>query len=53
MTKLILWTPDSRLLFGAKLLYGGRQDKDGATGDSYRVQFTAKYSFTSKDWSNE
>ncbi len=46
----LLWTPASRLLFGTEFLYGRREDKDGLVGDDYRMQFTAKYSFSSKDW---
>ena len=46
----LLWTPASRLLFGTEFLYGRREDFSGASGDDYRMQFTAKYSFSSKDW---
>ena len=46
----LLWTPDKHLLFGAELLWGQRKDKDGATGDDTRLQFTAHYSFSSKDF---
>lgn len=46
----LLWTPTSNLLFGAEFLYGRRQNFDGAVGDDYRLQFSAKYSFSSKDW---
>ena len=45
-----LWTPDKRLLFGTEFLYGRRQDFDGAVGDDFRLQFTAKYSFSSRGW---
>jgi hypothetical protein len=45
-----LWTPVSRLLFGAEMLWGERADFGGANGADYRLQFTAKYSFSSKDW---
>ena len=45
-----LWTPDKRLLFGVEGLWGERTDFDGANGGDYRLQFTAKYSFSSKDW---
>jgi DcaP outer membrane protein len=46
----LLWTPDPRLLFGGELLWGSREDNNGATGADVRMQFSAKYSFTSKDW---
>ena len=45
-----LWTPDSRLLFGTEFLWGRREDNDGINADDYRLQFTAKYSFSSGDW---
>jgi hypothetical protein len=48
----LLFTPTSRLLFGAEFLWGRREDKDGLSGDDYRVQFTAHYSFSSKDFFN-
>jgi hypothetical protein len=46
----LLWRPDSHLLFGAEYLWGQRQDHDGATGSDNRVQFSAKFSFSSKDF---
>jgi hypothetical protein len=46
----LLWTPDKHLLFGGELLWGQREDKDGATGDDTRIQFSAHYSFSSKDF---
>jgi hypothetical protein len=46
----LLWTPDKHLLFGGEFLWGEREDKDGAVGDDTRVQFSAHYSFSSKDF---
>jgi hypothetical protein len=46
----LLWTPDKHLLFGGELLWGQREDHDGATGDDTRIQFSAHYSFSSKDF---
>ncbi len=46
----LLFTPDSHLLMGAEFIWGQREDKSGATGHDMRVQFTVKYSFTSKDF---
>jgi hypothetical protein len=46
----LLWTPAKRLLFGTEFLWGRREDNGGAVGDDYRMQFTAKYTFSSKDW---
>jgi hypothetical protein len=38
------------MLIGAEALWGKRTDKNGASGDDLRVQFTMKYSFSSKDF---
>ena len=46
----LLFTPDSHLLLGAEFLWGQREDKSGATGHDTRLQFSVKYSFTSKDF---
>lgn len=46
----LLWTPDPKLLFGVEYLWGERKDNDRAKGEDNRIQFTAKYSFTSKDF---
>lgn len=43
----LLFTPDPRLLVGAELLWGEREDFDGASGDDTRIQFSFKYSFSS------
>jgi hypothetical protein len=48
----LLWTPDPHILMGAEYLWGQREDKDSATGDDNRIQFSFKYSFTSKDFIN-
>jgi hypothetical protein len=45
----LLYTPVSPVLLGAEFLWGERKDKNGAVGDDSRVQFTFKYSFSSKD----
>jgi hypothetical protein len=42
----LLYTPAENLLFGIEALYGGRADSDTASGEDYRIQFTAKYSFS-------
>jgi hypothetical protein len=46
----LLHTPAKNLLFGAELLHGMRQNNDGDTGYDTRVQFSAKYMFSSKDF---
>ncbi|MCR5878820.1 DcaP family trimeric outer membrane transporter [Phenylobacterium sp. J367] len=48
----ILYTPAPALLFGAEFLWGQREDFDGAKGEDVRLQLTAKYSFSSKDFFN-
>ena len=44
----LLFTPTEHLLFGAELLWGKRENNDGANDDDVRFQFTAKYSFGTK-----
>jgi hypothetical protein len=46
----LLFSPDKHILMGAEFLWGQRQDKDRATGHDARVQFSFKYSFSSKDF---
>jgi hypothetical protein len=46
----LLWTPDRRILIGAELLWGDREDFNGASGEDTRIQFSFKYSFSSKDF---
>jgi len=37
--------PAERVLLGAEVLYGNREDNDGSTGDDVRLQFSAQYKF--------
>jgi hypothetical protein len=46
----LLYTPDKRLLVGGEFLWGRREDKNGASGDDTRLQFSFKYSFSSSDF---
>jgi hypothetical protein len=46
----ILFTPDSHLMMGAEFLWGQREDHDRANGHDTRLQFSVKYSFSSKDF---
>ena len=46
----LLFTPDSHLTMGTEFLWGQREDRNGAIGHDTRVQFSFKYSFTSKDF---
>ncbi len=43
----LLWTPADKLMFGVELLWGKREDNNGANGDDIRTQVSAKYSFSS------
>lgn len=45
----LLATPVKNVLLGAEALWGRREDNGGATGDDFRVQLTAKFSFSSLD----
>jgi DcaP outer membrane protein len=46
----LLWTPDPHIMIGGEFIWGQLTKKDGATGDDSRVQFSAKYKFSSKDF---
>jgi hypothetical protein len=46
----VLFTPDSHLLMGLEFLWGQREDHDRAVGHDTRLQFSVKYSFSSKDF---
>lgn len=41
----LFWTPVPRIDVGAELLWGRREDKDGAAGDASQFQFSARYRF--------
>ena len=41
----LLHYPADNLMFGAELMWGQRENNDGASEDDVRFQFTAKYSF--------
>jgi hypothetical protein len=41
----LLYYPVKNLTTGGELIWGKRENKDGATGDDSRVQFSAKYTF--------
>lgn len=46
----LLYTPSDKILIGGEFLWGSREDKDGAEGEDYRMQFTFKYNFSSNDF---
>jgi hypothetical protein len=49
----LLWAPADRILTGLELLWGRRTDNDGNSGTDFRMQYTFKVSFSSKDiWGN-
>jgi len=39
------WTPLPQWLFGIELMYGSREDNDGAKGEVYRTQVTSRFTF--------
>ena len=41
----LLYYPADNLMFGAELMWGQRENNDGASEDDVRFQFTAKYNF--------
>jgi hypothetical protein len=41
----LLFYPADNLMFGAELMWGQRENNDGASEDDVRFQFTAKYNF--------
>jgi hypothetical protein len=45
----LLWTPAENVMTGAELLWGKRTDNDGETGHDLRLQYTFKWSFSSKN----
>ena len=45
----LLWTPIENVMTGAELLWGKRTDNDGETGHDLRLQYTFKWSFSSKN----
>lgn len=46
----LLWYPGKNVMVGAEVLWGKREDNNGASGDDVRLQISAKYSFSSKDF---
>jgi DcaP outer membrane protein len=45
----LLWTPADRVLTGVELLWGKRTDNDGDSGTDTRLQYSFKWSFSSKN----
>ncbi|UTF59739.1 DcaP family trimeric outer membrane transporter [Gilvimarinus sp. DA14] len=46
----VLYSPLEQVLLGAEYLWGKRTDFGGASGTDNRVQFSVKYTFSSKDF---
>ena len=45
----LLWTPAENVMTGAELLWGKRTDNDGESGTDLRLQYSFKFSFSSKN----
>jgi hypothetical protein len=46
----VLYTPDPRLMVGAEMLWGEREDLGGFSGEDVRLQVSFKYNFSSNDF---
>lgn len=44
-TANLTWVPFPQWLLGIEVMYGSRQDKDGAKGSDVRTQFTSRFAF--------
>ena len=45
----LLWTPADQVMTGLELQWGKRKDNDGSTGKDVRLQYSFKWSFSSKN----
>ena len=45
----LLWSPVDPMMTGVELQWGKRKDNDGSTGHDLRVQYSFKWSFSSKN----
>ena len=41
----LMWSPTPRITLGGELLWGQRENEDGAEGNASQVQFAARYNF--------
>lgn len=48
----LLYYPTKNVFYGVEYLYGRREDNNGEAGQDQRVQLSAHYSFSSKDFKN-
>ncbi len=46
----LLYYPTPNLMLGGELMWGERENNDGASDDAYRFQFSVKYNFGAKIW---
>ena len=41
----LIWSPAARIDLGAELIYGERENKDGASANAFQIQLSSKYRF--------
>jgi len=41
----LLYQPAKNIMIGGEIMWGEREDNDGATGDDFRFQFSVRYAF--------
>jgi hypothetical protein len=46
----VIYYPTKNVFYGIEYLYGRREDNGGDSGSDHRVQFSAHYGFSSKDF---
>ena len=44
-TANLIWLPFERMGLGIEFLFGERENKDGQTGEAYRIQTAMQYRF--------
>lgn len=49
----VIYYPTKNVFYGVEYLYGRREDNGGDSGSDHRVQFSAHYGFSSKDFASK